>query len=166
MASIPLAANMTKLHAAQLAAGSEHIINGRTVRINLAGPRPDQMQQQLGLLQNDFLPQLQGMAWAGQQPQALSAQQGAAWPASPAPVSPGMFAPLFQHLDKVNLSLLCVALAISSRIPLKCCCVLQVKQRAKRAALIRAGVLASTWAVSQPQSARPWSAIILASGAR
>ena len=76
---------MTSLHAVQLAAGSEHIINGRTVRINLAGPRPDQMQQQLGLLQNDFLPQLQGMAWAGQQPQALSAQQGAAWPADPTP---------------------------------------------------------------------------------
>ena len=83
---------MTDLHAVQLAAGSEHIINGRTVRINLAGPRPDQMQQQLGLLQNDFLPQLQGMAWAGQQPQALSAQQGAAWPADPTPVSPGMSA--------------------------------------------------------------------------
>ena len=94
MAPIPLATNMTDLHAAQLAAGSEHIINGRTVRINLAGPRPDQMQQQLGLLQNDFLPQLQGMAWAGQQPQALSAQQATAWPASPAPVSPGMFAPV------------------------------------------------------------------------
>ena len=35
----------------QLAAGSEHIINGRTVRINLAGPRPDQQQQQTMLQQ-------------------------------------------------------------------------------------------------------------------
>ena len=35
----------------QLAAGSEHVINGRTVRINLAGPRPDQQQQQTMLQQ-------------------------------------------------------------------------------------------------------------------
>ena len=75
----------------QLAAGSEHIINGRTVRINLAGPRPDQMQQQLGMLQNDFLPQLQPqlqhVAWPGpqqqQQQQAAQSQQGAGWPVSP-----------------------------------------------------------------------------------
>ena len=44
----------------QLAAGSEHIINGRTVRINLAGPRPDQQQQQLleqaGSLQPGLMP--------------------------------------------------------------------------------------------------------------
>ena len=93
MAPSPLAAGMTDLHAVQLAAGSEHIINGRTVRINLAGPRPDQMQQQLGLLQNDFLPQLQGMAWAGQQPQALSAQQGAAWPAEPNACEPRYVCP-------------------------------------------------------------------------
>lgn len=83
-------------HVLQLAAGSEHVINGRTVRINLAGPRPDQMQQQLGLLQNDYLPQLQGVAWAGQQQQALQqqqqalqAQQAGAWPISPGALSPG-----------------------------------------------------------------------------
>ena len=77
----------------QLAAGSEHIINGRTVRINLAGPRPDQMQQQLGLLQSDFLPQLQGVAWPGQQQQqAAQPQQGAAWPVSPGKIASGVSA--------------------------------------------------------------------------
>lgn len=80
----------------QLAAGSEHIINGRTVRINLAGPRPDQMQQQLGLLQNDFLPQLQNVAWPGrqqqqqQQQQAVQPQQGAGWPVSPGKMASGV----------------------------------------------------------------------------
>ena len=86
----------------QLAAGSEHIINGRTVRINLAGPRPDQMQQQLGLLQNDFLPQPQNVAWPGQQQQqqqqqqavqsqqAIQSQQGAAWPVSPGKIASGV----------------------------------------------------------------------------
>ncbi|BDA47370.1 probable DAZ-associated protein 1 at N-terminal half [Coccomyxa sp. Obi] len=39
-----------------LAAGSEHRINGRTVRINLAGPRPEQQQQQPPLIQGGAVP--------------------------------------------------------------------------------------------------------------
>ena len=61
------------------------------------------MQQQLGLLQNDYLPQLQGVAWPGQQQQpqqqavqaqqqALQTQQGAAWPVSPGKLASGMSA--------------------------------------------------------------------------
>ena len=54
----------------QLAAGSEHLMNGRTVRVNLAGPRPEQQQlSQEGPNQGD--------AALGQR----SRQQG--WPASP-----------------------------------------------------------------------------------
>lgn len=54
----------------QLAAGSEHIINGRTVRINLAGPRPDQQQQQTMLQQPGSLqPGFPGMMpWQPPQP--------------------------------------------------------------------------------------------------
>ena len=99
------------------------------MRINLAGPRPDQMQQQLGLLQNDYLPQLQGVAWPGQQQQpqqqavqaqqqalqaqqqALPAQQGAAWPVSPGKLASGtsaqftvsyevIVAPLYAGMEK------------------------------------------------------------------
>lgn len=58
----------------QLAAGSEHRINGRTVRINLAGPRPEQQQlQEGGVPLGEALPGLQ--SWQGTRP---------GWQAAPA----------------------------------------------------------------------------------